>query len=538
MDTSSKNKPIDGPAQPEDSSTDSADGQGRLTLNERDLLLSEFLDGTFEAIMTISPDHRIKVFNKGAERIFGYSADEIIDQPIDILIPTRSRAEHGNHVTNFKRSKDQNRLMDQRGEIKGLKKDGTEFPAEASISKLGTGDDIMFTIILRDITRRKASEEAARKSEAAFRTLLEGFKVACIVHQDGKLVFVNRAAARMHGYELEEIADRPITDFIATEDAPRVVANAEARARGAALPDQYEYQGLKKDGTIFTVDLKPQTIMWDGRSAILSALTDVSERKRAELDLQLATRKTEEAYRAKDEFLANMNHELRTPLNAVIGFSDMICNEMNGPLGNEKYRAYIQEIYASGTHLLSLVNDILDLAKIEAGKAELFEEEVDVAETVSACWRMVAMRAEEAGLDPVTQLHDDLSCLYGDKRAVKQIVLNLLSNAVKFTPHGGQVTVRTELDEDGCFLLSVSDTGIGIADEDIEKVLIPFGQVEGSSSQRQKGTGLGLPLVKSLAELHGGSFRLESEPGVGTTATIRFPANRVLFERAGISAGA
>ncbi|MEE9210968.1 MAG: HAMP domain-containing sensor histidine kinase, partial [Kiloniellales bacterium] len=256
--------------------------------------------------------------------------------------------------------------------------------------------------------------------------------------------------------------------------------------------------------------------------------TDISELKIREIELRDSKEQAELANRSKSEFLANMSHELRTPLNAVIGFSEMMQRETFGPLGDDQYKQYAKDIFDSGTHLLSLISDILDLSKIEAGELELKEEAVDVAQAVGACRRIIEGRTKEAGLTLATRLSGNLPKLFADERAVKQIVLNLLSNAIKFTPAGGRVTVHAGVDEDGCFVLSVSDTGIGIGPDDIPKVLTPFSQVDGSATRGQEGSGLGLPLVKSLVESHGGTIELESELGDGTIATVRFPAERVL----------
>ncbi len=259
---------------------------------------------------------------------------------------------------------------------------------------------------------------------------------------------------------------------------------------------------------------------------------EVTERFRMAEELGIARDEAEYANRSKSEFLANMSHELRTPLNAIIGFSEMMCLETFGPVGGAQYREYVRDIHESGTHLLSLINDILDLSKLEVGKLELKEEEVDVAQVVAACRRILEVRAEEAGLTLDTRLSGKLPRLWSEERAVKQIILNLLSNAVKFTPAGGKVAVHAEIEGDGCVALSVSDTGIGIDADDIPKVFTPFGQIDGSLSRKHEGTGLGLSLVKSLVEMHGGTIELESELGNGTIATIRFPAERVLNDPA------
>ena len=257
---------------------------------------------------------------------------------------------------------------------------------------------------------------------------------------------------------------------------------------------------------------------------------DVSELQWREEALLRAKEDAEFANRTKSEFLANMSHELRTPLNAIIGFSDLMGDEMLGPLGNSQYKGYTADISESGRHLLELINDILDVAKIESGQMSLVEEVVDPQDLIESVRRLVAPRAERAGLNLETRLAEDLPGLRVDKTKLKQILINLISNAVKFTPEGGHVVLSAEAAANGEFLFLISDTGIGIAAEDIPRAMAPFGQVDSRLSRKFEGTGLGLPLVKSLAELHGGRFELVSQPDVGTTVTLRLPASRVVRE--------
>ncbi|HLB79634.1 MAG TPA: HAMP domain-containing sensor histidine kinase, partial [Dongiaceae bacterium] len=236
----------------------------------------------------------------------------------------------------------------------------------------------------------------------------------------------------------------------------------------------------------------------------------------------------EQASRAKSDFLANMSHELRTPLNAILGFSETIAGELFGPIGQPRYTSYARDIHASGTHLLAIINDILDLSKIEAGKYEIRPEPVEVAALVDECLKIVAGQAAERGVALSAKVDPALPPLHLDKRAAKQILLDLLSNALKFTPADGAVTVVVERLADGGAALRVSDTGIGIAADDIPRILTPFVQVESAMTRQHAGTGLGLPIAKALAEMHGGKLSIESTPGHGTIVSVRFGPSRVL----------
>jgi PAS domain S-box-containing protein len=369
-----------------------------------ELKFSRMLAIAPEAIISTDGRFRIQSFNRAAEQIFGYKIDELLNQPIDMLLPERFRGRHSNLMESFISSEDESRTISDRSEIFGLRKDGTEFSAEASISKLVMGDEIMLTAMLHDIT----------------------------------------------------------------------------------------------------------------------------ERKKAEFELVAAKEQAEYADRTKSEFLANMSHELRTPLNAIIGFSEIMKQQTFGPLGSPRYEEYSGDIFESGGHLLSLINDILDISKIEAGRVELDEAELDLEIVTQDCLRLIEARSREAGLSIRNEVGRDLTMLWADERLIKQMLLNLLSNAVKFTESGGKITIAAEVAKNGNLKISVTDTGIGIAEKDFPKAMSTFGQIDGALDRKFEGTGLGLPLVESLAELHGGGIQIESEVGAGTKATIWFPKGRVV----------
>lgn len=245
--------------------------------------------------------------------------------------------------------------------------------------------------------------------------------------------------------------------------------------------------------------------------------------------LRHAERATKEASRVRVEFLAKISHELRTPLNAIIGFSELMMQDPRG-LANEQYRTYISDIHLSGRHLLDIINDILDFAKAEAGQLVLSESNVDVQQVAHAIERLLGPRARDAGIELKISIPADLPLLWCDERKLKQMLLNLVNNAVKFTPSGGTIQIGARLDLEG-FVLAVRDDGIGIAEEDLDRVLEPFVQAETTLSRQQEGTGLGLALVKAMVEIHGGRLRLESQLGKGTSAELVLPAERMSAAR-------
>ena len=266
----------------------------------------------------------------------------------------------------------------------------------------------------------------------------------------------------------------------------------------------------------------------------LAPLRELEEKHQQQIDmlkaeLAEAHRARQEAVdtaRARKDFLTSTSHELRTPLNAILGFSEMLAKEMFGPLNNPRYLEYAQIIHKSGVHVLSLINDLLDLSKLDAGKLELRVEPVEILKVIIDCVRCVEAQATRDHIGIVVHVADGVDRLCGDNKRLHQMLLNLLSNALKFTPVGGEISIDVfRRGADVC--ISVSDSGIGIKAEDIPKVLEPFGQVESELSQRHQGTGLGLPLTKELAELHGGSLTMESSVDVGTTVTITLPPDPI-----------
>ena len=387
----------------------------------------------------------------------------------------------------------------------------------------------------RDITERKAAEAARRdaeialrESETRYRQLIEMSPDAIFIHVDGIVRYVNSSAVRLLGASSPtDIIGQPTSSYVAPEDIPLLMRHREIVRREGRL-DGAEIRWRRKDGQIVVVEVDVRELTISGERAVQLVARDVTDRKAAEQAMREAKEAAEAANRSKSEFLANVSHELRTPLNAIIGFSEVMEHQMFGPLGNDHYRDYARDIRLSGTHLLEVINDILDLAKVEAGKIELQEQQVDIERVIESTVRLVRERAASRNIDLSVRIPDRLPELWADERKIKQILINLLSNAIKFTPEGGAVTVSATRDDGGRISLAVADTGIGIAKESLEVVLAPFGQVDSALSRKHTGTGLGLPLSKSLAELHGASLDLESELGKGTTVTVRFPQDRLI----------
>ncbi len=377
-----------------------------------------------------------------------------------------------------------------------------------------------------EVTLRRDELHAARRAEMQLRHVVEGSARGIVVRTADEILYLNDAFAHLVGFAN---ARECLTDDtnpngrIHPDDRALVAKHLKARLAGEEALSQYTLRLVRRDGSIIWVEANAALVEWDGVRASISWLTDVTDRKAMEEEQLKSREAAEYANRSKTDFLANMSHELRTPLNAIIGFSELIMREIVGPI-DPRYRGYAKDIHASGQHLLAIINDLLDLSKLEAGKMELRESLLLPGEVVDECLALLHERARQSAVHlvkgPVCA-----SLLRADRRAVKQILLNLLSNAVKFTPEGGTVTVSAAAGPDG-IAIAVADTGIGMSESDIQIALAPFGQIDSGLARKHEGTGLGLPLCKSLVELHGGTLNVVSKLDMGTTITVRFPPER------------
>lgn len=614
--------------------------------------LDELLAAAGDAIVSMGSDHKIRLFNRQAEAIFGYSAGEVIGRDLSILLPESVQAGHRAKVMRFSRGEAETQLMGGRPEIKGRRKDGSEFPAEASISRMTIEGETVFTAVVRDLTSLRKAEDALRARERQMRMIVEAmpYGLAIARQSTGELIFCNSAFASLVEIDTDTLGDRNVADFMKDGlDAAGMTARAvDGRVAGFEAPvttasgrhiwcmvsavamtmggeevimigcydvtdrhlaitalheSAYNLAEAERIAHLggWIWDIEPNTLQWSDETyrlfgiepqsvemsypaflayvhpkdrdlveaTVADALREggrykvehrivlpdgavkfVLEQAEIERDatgkpvrmrgtvfdttainmaaeeLRSARNRAECANRAKSQFLANMSHELRTPLNAIIGFSELMAGNLLGPMTTEQYKSYAQDINDSGNHLLAIVNDILDLSRIEAGAAGLDEIEIDIAEVFTSCIKTVNGRADQTCIALNHEIEAGLPLLYGDKRLVTQILLNLLSNAIKFTPRGGRVSLRATHDNNGAILFSVEDTGIGIAHENLKRVTEPFMQAESHLSRSYEGVGLGLALTKQFVELHGGELLIESEEGHGTCVHIRFPPER------------
>lgn len=426
----------------------------------------------------------------------------------------------------------------------------TQTPEHRSITRLQTADgryravELAFSLVrtdntksirvvgtITDVEERRRAERALAETEKKFRTIVENAAGGIYqVAPDGRILSGNPSLARILGYA--SAADL----IVALPDIGKIYADPRERLRYERDLDSFgfvrnhEATVKRKDGQIIWVSENARAVRDDDENLLYyeGSIEDITQRKLAEKALKEAMLQSDLANRAKSEFLANMSHELRTPLNAIIGFSEIIQSQAMGPVGQNAYVDYAGDIYDSGKRLLSIITDILDISRIEAGNRTLNENLFDLHATASTCVSLLNSKAATAKITIVNKLPDTMPKIIGEELAFKQMIMNILSNAIKFTPPEGRVTIDFDYRGVGSDLnLSITDTGIGMDEKEIEKALSPFGQVESAFSRTNSGTGLGLTLVDSLIKLHEGRFELISRKGVGTTATIVIPARRI-----------
>jgi PAS domain S-box-containing protein len=491
----------------------------------------------------------IQIFNVGAERMLGYTAADVMNKitPADISDPQEviARAEEltlelGTPITPgfealvFKAS----RGIEDIYELTYIRKDGSRFPAVVSVTALRDEQDaiIGYLLIGTDNTARKQIEaeqkqlgQRLRDQQFYTRSLFES-NIDAIMTTDpsGIITDVNKQMEMLTGCTRDELIGAPFKNYFTDPD--RAETGIKLVLRGRKVTN-YELTARARDGKETVVSFNATTFYDRDRKlqGVFAAARDVTERKRLDqvlqeknVELENAKSVAEKTNLAKSDFLANMSHELRTPLNSIIGFSEVLQDQMFGPL-NDRQQEYVNNILGSGRHLLSLINDILDLSKVESGKMELELSPFSLRETLDASMMMLRERALKRGIAFNINVAQEADVsIVADQRKLKQILFNLLSNAVKFTPAAGTVEVTAV--RDGDFIeISVADTGIGIKGEDIQKLFQAFTQLESVYTKGFEGTGLGLALTRQLVELHGGRIWVKSEFGTGSTFSFTVP---------------
>jgi PAS domain S-box-containing protein len=374
----------------------------------------------------------------------------------------------------------------------------------------------------------RLKETESRELHAILDTATDG---VVVLDEKGRVLSLNRSAEALFGYEQNDVAGDSITVLLSVEShrtALEYLDGLKANGFASVLNDGREVVGRERQGGAIPMFMTIGRVGSSASPKFCAVLRDMTQWKKAERELNDAKKQAERASALKSDFLAKISHEIRTPLNAILGFAEVIMEERFGPVGNDRYKDYLKDIHASGTHVMSLVNDLLDLSKIEAGKLELTFVSVDANRVVRECVSLMQPQASSARVVVRQALAPRLPNIVADERSLRQIVLNLLSNAMKFNEPGGQVIVSTALTDAGHAVIRIRDTGIGMSENEIEMALEPFRQI--TTAHRSSGTGLGLPLTKALVEANRASFTIKSRRQEGTLVEVAFPPTRVLAE--------
>jgi PAS domain S-box-containing protein len=483
------------------------------------------LSAAGDGILTIDGGGAIDSLNPAAEHIFGYASAEVTGKHVGILTPVEHKYQIREFVEKYLKVPVP-RASGYRAEVIGLHRDGRRIPLELAADEFFLHGRQMFACVLRDITKRKEIEGQLQKLSRA----VEQSPVSIVItSRDGTIEYVNPRFVEMTGFTLDEsVGQNPRIQKTGVHDDDFYKNLWETILAGDLWHG--EFFNRKKNGETYW----EHTLIAPVRGAkgeithFVAIKEDITENRRVAEELRAAKESAEAANRAKSDFLANMSHELRTPLNSVIGFSGILKKEFYGKL-NEKQSEYVRYIGESGKHLLGLINDILDLSKVEAGKMKLEAAPVAVTNVIQASVAMMRERALKNDIGLSVEIGPGLEeTIEADERKVKQILFNLLSNAVKFTPAGGSVTVAASKEEDAV-RICVEDTGIGIKAEDMTKLFTEFTQLESTYTKQHEGTGLGLALSKKLVELHGGRIWAESEAGTGSRFFFTLPSRPELL---------
>jgi PAS domain S-box-containing protein len=416
---------------------------------------------------------------------------------------------------------------------------GKQKPVEGRLfSVLWNGENALVLMINTQTVadgRSKAMEASLHRAEqenhelhAILDTATDG---VLVLDRTGRVMSANRSAQALFGYDAADFTELSFGDLFAPESRRGVLDYLDrlAHGTGAGMIDAgREAIGREHQGGLVPLYITMGRI--EGGEKLCVVLRDVTAWKRTEEELINARQQAERASTAKSEFLAKVSHEIRTPLNAIIGFSEVMMDERFGAIGNDRYKQYLKDIHTSGGHLISLLNDLIDLSKIEAGKLELTFMSVNLNDIVQQCVAIMQQQANRERVIIRTSLPMNLPPIVADARSIRQIALNLLSNSIKFTGAGGQVIVSTALNDDNEVILRVRDTGIGMSENELQSALEPFRQIATSSRWESSGTGLGLSITKALAEANHARFHITSQPDDGTLVEVAFPATRVLAE--------
>lgn len=523
--------------------------------------LVDILDIAEDGIITVDARQEVVLFNRGAAKIFGYAPEEIIGRSLDVLLPARFRDAHPSQMEVFANSKSHSRLMAERREVYGLRKDGTEFPAEVSISKLGSGEDMLFTAIVRDVSERRrfeanereleqlrekakvaAAEAAARASEVQYRRIVETANEGIwLLDADGRITFVNARMAAMLGYRPEEMRGRHKWDFLFEEDLLAVRTLFERRRAGVSEQADVRFRHRNGSAVWTLMSARPLTGEDGEFSGALDMFTDVTERKRAEAEVRETSEQRERALaelQSKTDELKAATQQLwqAAKLAGVGELAASIAHELNNPLGivslrietllaktplDDPRRKLLEVVEGEVERMANLVSNLLQFSR--AGRDQV--STVDVGEEVNRTLELVSHHLRKRGIKVSLDCANSVSTIHADRQQLRQVLLNLFTNAADAMPDGGKLSPRIKSSElpggVPAITIEVSDTGAGIPKDLLPRVFDPFF----TTKDEGKGTGLGLAICKRIVAQHHGNMGIESEVGHGTTVHITLPVH-------------
>lgn len=497
------------------------------------------VDSLSDAIMVVDRNKIVRIWNRAIEKMTGVSKEDIIGKDYH-LCGTPVLGASGSFLLDLLEDYDE----ELAAKYPCSTEDGAVIHAEVSEPALyaGKGAHLMVHASMifdsecnkvgalqsiRDITQLKLANEAVLESEQKFRGISFSAKDAIIVlNGAGEIVYWNPAAEELFGYTALEALGKDAHMLFAPEmtheGCEKSAVEFTLTHSESVVRQTIELTAIRKDGTECPIELSVSPFTLNGMGHAIAIVRDITRHKRVEESLMKARYEAEDANKAKSEFLANMSHEFRTPLNAINGFSELMLDGLAGEL-SEPQREYLNHIQLSGQHLLSLINDILDLSKVEAGLMELDLNQIIVSDLLKSTLNLAREKILKRKLKITLEMDEDVGTMIADVRLIKQALFNLLSNAVKFTPDGGSIALKVRKADDDFIEFSVTDTGIGIAIENQEKLFQPFKQLDSSYNKKFAGTGLGLSLCSKIVALHGGRIWLQSTEGEGSTFSFSIP---------------
>jgi PAS domain S-box-containing protein len=489
----------------------------------------EILHHLAEAVIGIDEGHSIRFFNRSAEAIFGFSREEVVGQSLDILLPDTQRARHAKAIDAFSQSGEPSRYMNDRALITGRRRSGALFHAEASILRTSLAGTPLMVAILRDVTERIEADRKLRLAEARQRAILSAAPDAIVLvdADSGTIIDANQASGSLLRCAPGDLVGLHHGALYPAAERDRILQALAQCAENETLV-LHDTQVRRRDGETWPVEIAASRAAMGDQQAWICFYRDIAHHKERESAHQRARTEADAANRAKSAFLAHVSHELRTPLNAIIGFSDMLRTSLFGPLGNSRYEDYATYINDAGQHLLTLINDVLELSRLDNNNLTINRQPTALSDLVAFCARAFANGAESGRVEVQLGFDETLDI---DPRLIRQVLLNLLSNALKYSDAGSMVVIDAVRAPDGDLGIRVADRGIGIPANKLDSVMQPFARLKDYGVGDQ-GLGLGLSLARRFMELHGGRLEIESVEGEGTIVTAWLPAARLLSSAA------